>query len=274
MAQIRENDEFYEINGLVTSDGELVTTANPLPVTQAGGAAVSENSTFGLNVARGLVPGMTGVFKAGFNPTFVNGAEESFWTHSVIYPWSAWNSGGTLSCYSSSASDTSTITITGLNSTTWATQTETITLSGTTPVVTTQSFIRINNVTYNGASENVGEIHLDRNGSTVSHIAATAGISQGAQFTVPAGYTAYVMQGTANVGKGNDGLGYFKYRLYGQAFKRAMSFLLYQSTFDYTFSVPLQLPEKTDLDVTMIAANANTPASCEYSILLVANPEE
>jgi hypothetical protein len=33
MAQIRANDEFYETHGLVTSDGELVTTQNPLPVT-------------------------------------------------------------------------------------------------------------------------------------------------------------------------------------------------------------------------------------------------
>lgn len=274
MAQIRENNEFYEVHGLVTSDGELVTTANPLPVTQAGGAAVSENSTFGLNVARGLVLGMTGIFKAGYNPTFVNGAEESFWTHSVIYPWSSWNAGGTLSCYSSSASDTATLTIIGLNSTTWAEQTETITLNGTTPVVTTQSFIRINTVMYNGVTANVGEIHLDRNGTTVAHIAVDAGINQGSQYTVPAGYTAYVMQGTANIGKGNDGIGYFKYRLYGQAFKRAMTFLLYQSTFDYTFAVPLQLPEKTDLDVTLVAANANTPASCEYSILLIANEPE
>jgi hypothetical protein len=272
MAQIRANDEFYETHGLVTSDGELVTTANPLPVTQAGGAAVSENSTFGLNIARGLVSGMSGIFKTGVNSAFSNGVEESFWSHSVIYPWSGWGAGGTLSCYSSSASDTGSLIISGLNSTTWATQTETITLNGTTPVVTSGSFIRINSVRYNSSStSNAGEIHLERNGSTVGHIAAGDGIGQGAQYTVPAGYTAYMMQGTANIGKGQDGTGYFKYRLYGGSFNRAMTFLLYQSTFDYTFAVPLQLPEKTDLDVTMIAANAGTAASCEYSILLIAN---
>ena len=272
MAQIRANDEFYETHGLVTSDGELVTTANPLPVTLAGGAAVSENSTFGLNVARGLVPGMSGLFKTGVNSAFANGSEESFWSHSVIYPWSGWGAGGTLSCYSASASDTGSLIITGLNSTTWATQTETITLNGTTPVVTTGSFIRINSVRYNSSStSNAGEIHLERNGTTVGHISPDNGVAQNAQYTVPAGYTAYVMQGTANIGKGQDGTGYFKYRLYGGSFNRAMTFLLYQSTFDYTFAVPLQLPEKTDLDVTMIAANTGTAASCEYSILLIAN---
>ena len=272
MAQIRQNNEFYETHGLVTSDGELVTTANPLPVTQAGGAAVTENSTFGLNVAMGQVPGMSGVFKTGYNTNFGNGVEESFWSHSELYPWSAWNSGGTLSCYSSSASDTGTLTITGLNSTTWQVQTETITLTGTTPVVTSGSFIRINSLRYNSSSDtNVGEIHAARNGTTVGHIDIGCGVAQNAQYTVPAGYTAYVMQGTANIGKGQDGTGYFKYRLFGGSFNRAMTFLLYQSTFDYTFAVPLQLPEKTDLDVTLVAANSGTAASCEYSILLVAN---
>lgn len=271
MAQIRVNDEYYETHGLVTSDGELVTTANPLPVTQAGGAAVSENSTFGLNVARGLVPGMTGVFKAGYNSAFANGSEESYWSHSELYPWSAWGAGGTLSCVSGSASDTGTLTISGLNSTTWETQTETITLSGTTPVVTTNSFVRLNYAHYNGSSPNVGEIHLNRNGTCVGHIAPNTGIAQGAQYTIPAGYTGYVMQGTANIGKGNDGIGYFKYRPYGGSFQHAMTFLLYQSTFDYTFAVPLALPEKTDMDVTLIASNSGTASSCEYSILLIAN---
>lgn len=271
MAQIRENNEFYEIHGLVTADGELVTTANPLPVTQAGGAAVSENSTFGLNVARGLVPGMSGVFKAGFNPTFAGNVEESFWTHSELYPWSAWNAGGTLSCTSASASDTGTLTLVGLNSSTWAEQTETITLNGTTPVVTTNSFIRLNNIFYNGSTTNVGEIHVYRNGTAVGHITANTGISQGAQYTIPAGYTGYMMQGIANIGKGNDGTGTFRYRINGQSFQTAMTFLLYQSTFSYTFAVPLRLPEKTDLDVLMTASNANTPASCEYSMILMVN---
>jgi hypothetical protein len=33
MSQIRANNEYHETHGLVTSDGNLVTTANPLPVT-------------------------------------------------------------------------------------------------------------------------------------------------------------------------------------------------------------------------------------------------
>lgn len=272
MAQIRQNNEFYETHGLITSDGELVTTANPLPVTMSqGGSGLSENSTFGLNVARGLVDGMIGVFKAGYNSAFANGTEESFWSHSELYPWSAWATPGTLSIVSGSASDTGTVTITGLNSTTWQTQTETVTLTGTTPVVTSLSYVRLNSMLYTGSSTNVGEIHANRNGTCIGHISPGTGVAQGAQYTVPAGYTAYMMQGTANIGKGNDGTGYFKYRLYNGSFQHAMTFLLYQSTFDYTFAVPLPLPEKTDIDVTMIASNSGTAASCEFSMLLIEN---
>ena len=232
----------------------------------------AQNSTFGLDVARGLVPGMKSVFKAGYNPACENNVEESIWSHSVLYPWSGWNSGGTLIANSSSASDTGSLYIVGLDPVTWQEKNETITLNGTNSVATSNSFIRINQVIYNGTSPNAGEIHVYRNGTTVAHINIGAGTAQGAQYTVPAGYTAYIMQGTANIGKGNDGTGYFKYRLYGGSFQRAMTFLLFQSTFDYTFAVPLVLPEKSDLDVTLVSSNAGTAVSCEYGIILIANP--
>lgn len=263
----------FEVNMIANgNNGIVVSAANPFPVTMSqGGSGVSENSTFGLNVAMGLIPGMSGLFKAGYNPTCTNGAEESIWSHSVIYPWSAWGSGGTLSVVSADASDTGTLYIEGLNSTTWEFQSETVTLTGLTPVVTSLSYIRLNFAHYAGGAPNAGEIHVSRNGTIIGHIQVGAGIAQGAQYTIPAGYTGYVMQGTANIGKGNDGTGYFKYRPYGSSFQRAMTFLLYQSTFDYTFAVPLRLPEKTDLDVTLIASNAGTAVTCEYGILLVAN---
>jgi len=47
--------------------------------------------------------------------------------------------------------------------------------------------------------------------------------------------------------------------------------MLYQSTFEYKFTVPLALLEKTDIDVTLLASNANTAASCAYDIILIEN---
>lgn len=228
------------------------------------------NADWYLQVAMGTINGAHGVFKAGFNPT-IGSSEESLWSHSEMYPWASWNSGGTLSCVSSSASDTGQLHITGLKSSDWTEVTEIVTLTGLTPVVTTNSFIRINNVHYFSANVNVGEIHVNRNGVCVGHIDPGNGQGQMAQYTVPAGYTAYILVGNANIGKGNDGTGKFKYRPYGSNFQTAMTFMLYQSTFHFDFKAPLVIPEKTDLDVTLVASNSNTPVSCNYNMILIDN---
>jgi hypothetical protein len=126
-------------------------------------------------------------------------------------------------------------------------------------------------LSFSGADTNVGEIHVYRNGATVGYIGVGEGQGQMAQFSVPAGHTAYILNGNANMGKGNDGFGKFKYRMYGGSFQTAMTFLLFQSTFDYKFEAPLALPEKSDLDVTMLASVSGTACSCAYSLILIAN---
>jgi hypothetical protein len=228
------------------------------------------NADWYLQVAMGNITGARGVFKAGYNGT-VGSTEESLWAHSELYPWSAWNSGGTLSCVSASASDTGTLEIVGLRTGDWAEITETVTMTGTTPAVTTNSFIRINSVHYSSNVPNAGEIHVNRNGTCVGHLDVGNGFAQMAQYTVPAGHTAYILSGTANIGKGNDGTGKFKYRPYGGSFQTAMIFMLYQSTFHFDFKAPLVIPEKTDIDVTLVASNSNTPVTCAYSMVLIAN---
>lgn len=229
------------------------------------------DSTYEMNVARGLVDGQYAVFKAGYNPSIANNTEESLWGHSNLYPWSSWGAGGTLSCVSANAGDTGQLRITGLRTSDWAEITESLTMTGTTPVVTSNSFIRINNVHYFSASVNAGAISISRGATVVGYIEAENGQGQMCQYTVPAGYTAYLLQGNSNMGKGNDGTGKFKYRLFGSNFQTAMTFLLYQSTFGYQFSVPLALPEKTDLDVTMYASVSGTACSCAYDMILIPN---
>jgi hypothetical protein len=249
------------------------SSVNPIyisgAVTTAGGSA--QGKLWFFQIAQGLIAGHRAVFKAGYNPSIANNTEESLWSHSVIYPWASWGAGGTLSCVSASASDVGTLYITGLRSSDWTEVSEQVTLNGTTPVVTTNSFIRINSLSFSGADTNVGEIHVYRNGGTVGYIGVGEGQGQMAQFSVPAGHTAYILNGNANMGKGNDGFGKFKYRMYGGSFQTAMTFLLFQSTFLYTFEAPLALPEKSDLDVTMLASVSGTACSCAYSLILIAN---
>jgi hypothetical protein len=258
----------------ISANTSVNSANNPIyiagAVTTAGGSA--QGKLWFFQIAQGLIAGHIPVFKSGYNPSITNNTEESLWTRSVIYPWSSWGAGGTLSCVSTSASDTGTLTIVGLRSSDWVQITETITLTGTSPKVTTNSFIRINNIYYsNGETANVGEIDMSRNGTVVGTIGVGFGAGQMAQYTVPAGYTAYLLNGRANLGKGNDGIGYFSYRIFGNSFQKAMTFLLFQSTFEYEFQAPLVLPEKTDLDVSLTASVSGTAATCAYSLILIAN---
>lgn len=230
----------------------------------------SDGITNVINIASGQMEGTSAVFKHGFNSSFQNGVEESFWGGSTLYPWTAWDTPGVLSLVSS-AGDTGTVTIDGLDNN-FEIITETKALNGTNAVVTDSSFVRINNMYYNtSATANSGNITASRNSTVIGYIPAGFGTAQMAQYTVPAGYTAYVMQGVANIGKGNDGTGYFKYRLFGGGFQYAFVFLMYQSTFEYKFTIPLALPERTDIDVAMIASNSGTAASCAYDLILIQN---
>lgn len=235
------------------------------PIVRVAGSEIFGN----MNIALGNVPGMTQVFKHGFNSSFANATEESFWDGSVIYPWSAWNSTGTLSVVSSGA-DTGELTIYGLD-TDYNIQQETITLTGTSPVTTDNTWARVHEMSYTDGTPNVGTITATRGATVISQINIGFGRSQQAQYTVPAGHTAFLFSGQANIGKGQDGQGRFKYRLFGQTFQVAIVFLLYESVFEKTFTTPFVLPEKTDLDVTLIANNNGTAASCNYDLILVDN---
>ena len=144
---------------------------------------------------------MTAIFKHGYNATFANGVEESYWGGSVIYPWSAWATPGTLSVVSSNAGDTGSVIITGLDSS-FEILEETVAMNGTTPVVTTGTFARINNMYYNtSGSSNAGNVTASLGATVVGYITAGFGSAQMAQYTVPAGYTAYMVEGAITSGQ-------------------------------------------------------------------------
>ena len=101
---------------------------------------------FYLAVAKGDFTGYSNVSKFGINSTVGSGGFESIWEGSSLYPWPT--DVQTLSVVSASANDASggtgarTVEIQGLD-TNWDVVTETITMNGVTPVVTTQTFRRV-----------------------------------------------------------------------------------------------------------------------------------
>ena len=110
-----------------------------------------------------------------------------------------WNDGGQyvhpsaavqMSCVSTSASDTMTIVISGLDAN-YETIAEIVQLNGTTPVTTTNLFYRINSATILSGS-NVGDITVSEGGTVYANIEATLGTTQACVYTVPANHSLHL----------------------------------------------------------------------------------
>jgi len=145
-------------------------------------------------VALGLVDGVSFVYKWGENKD-VDGATEDVWTPGGSR--TDLTTASTLTIVSTSNEDGAgtqtgalSMVIEGLDSD-WLEQVESVTLTGTTPIVTTSTWLRINRmyVTSSGSEQhNVGDINVTATtgGSTQGQIAATTAQTQSTHFAVPA----------------------------------------------------------------------------------------
>lgn len=163
----------------------------------AGGQPSLRSLDFNLAVAQGRVPGVTGLSISGYRlssgtgflPAWEDGTYVYFPSAQVVRVWSA------------SASDTNvSVLINGLDAD-YVQQTETVVLTnGTTGVLSTKQFLRINSISLTRAPNNVGLIHAGNSDKsiTLAYIGTaannSAGRSQMTVYTVPAGYTFYLTQ--------------------------------------------------------------------------------
>ena len=233
-----------------------------------------------LQVARGLVTGTRIDQRSGYNPDISSGGSgESIWAEGGIYPYTSWTTAQKLYVISTSASDTGqTIQINGLDSS-YNEIYETITTNGTTAVATTKNFIRIHTATITSANTpNVGEVTFrltSGTGTVIARIGAGLSITKLSQYTVPAGYTGYILYGDATTfrgGAGNIGsLLKMFVRPYGGTFFCAFQAEVVNGYYRNDFTIPMTLPEKTDIDVQIVADGNNTIATCNYQVLLVQN---
>jgi len=180
----------------------LVTNLSPaaMPSVTVQGAF----EPFELQVARGQIAGHSPFLLYGYSANLSNTAFGPLWeglTQSGgLYPFPA--SAAQLTIVSTSASDTSAlkVQITGLDAN-FAPISEVIALNGTTNVTSVNSYLRINNCTVTNGT-NVGNISFKQGSTLLAQINAGLGVTQASVYTVPAGYTLYILRSfkTANIG--------------------------------------------------------------------------
>jgi hypothetical protein len=224
------------------------------------------------SIAQSQLDGYSMVHVTGYNPDVDSGADETVWSAGGLYPWSVWDSTRVVTVVSASNLDQGSVVVSGLDAS-YNAITEEINCAGTTPTTGSVQFKRVNSAVYkNGVANNAGAITLTGNGNTIGTIEAGIGQTLNGIYTVPAGYTAYIVTGDFSVQKGEDSQVRFFVRPFGQSFRIVHIGEVYQGTYRYDYVVPVAMPEKTDLDVqAALVETNNTRVTTNFSMILVRN---
>lgn len=230
-----------------------------------------------MNIARGLLKGVSNIHKFGAVPSMAVNTTGSVWDVSdTVYPWSAFASASAVTVDRANAGDASkVITIEGLDEN-YEEVTDTCTLTNATGNTTDggTTFIRVFRAFVSTGVTNLGNIDIKVSTTVVARITANLGQTLMAIYTVPAGYTAYMMRGVMTVAANADATGNMFVRYFGQdAFRIAHTFEVSGTggTYDYDFSVPQVIPEKSDIDVRAKVRSNNARATAAFDIILKQN---
>ena len=277
-------DEVYDVVMVANKNGQVVTADNPFPVTigegGASGGTISAKP-WGLDVSQGNVTGHTFIHKFGAVPAMSQNTSGSVWDkNDTMYPWSAFTTAGPISILTTSANGSTvttdsglSVTIEGLDSD-YAPLADTLTISGST-ATGTQSFKRVFRAyVTDGASSNTSQIRMRRGGTEVARINIGKAQTLMAVYTVPAGKTGYMMQGTCSIQAGADATGDMFVRYFGQStFRVGHSFEVSGAGgfYNFKFGFPIPIPEKSDIDVRAAMRSNNARLTASFDMLLVDN---
>lgn len=233
---------------------------------------VGTSEPFELQVSRNQIPGHRFVHRIAAVPSMSVNTTGTVWdVDDTLYPWSAWDTPGTLSVARADAGDADkNVVISGLDLL-YNEITETVTLTAASGNTTSNSFSRVLSARMNGTSLNVGAVTITRGATAVAKINAGVGQTLLGVYTIPAGYTAYLSQGVMTIQTGGDATGFFDYRVPGDRFVIGHTFEVASSEYHYGFACPLALPEKSDIDVRAAVRTNNSRVTAAYDMILIKN---
>ena len=223
----------------------------------------SKNTVPALSISAGADDEVSYVHQFGFTDGIASSdTPVSIHPSHSLYPFLTSASQLTLA---STLSDTNNVTVYGLDAN-YDMIDEVVTLNGVTGVLTTQSFLRVHSIVCN--TTNTGVITAKVGADTLAEIRPNQLKSLMAVYTVPKGYTAFIMGVDASVNKGHDAVVDMYARASGD-FKIQFTSDVYQSAYSYRPAIPIKLPEMTDIDFRVSGVeNSNTRVACGFELVL------
>lgn len=224
---------------------------------------------FELQVARGQVAWHSRLLKFGNNPA-INEIEETVWEAGGIYVYPS--SAITLTATSSAGATDSAVAIrvSGLDAN-YNEISDNIVLSGAGTATTTKQFLRVNRAFVTGSKAITGVVSFTNGGTTYATLNSDNQTLM-ALWTVPAGYTGYIVQTDVTVlTEANNKFGTIRLmtRLPGSVFRTQDLFSAQNSNVTRTYSLPLPIPEKTDIEFRAIGSSANAALHVSATLELI-----
>ena len=238
-----------------------------------------------LAISRGQLEGFRPVIRSGFNPDVDAGAVQSVWDQGALYVFPP--SPSVMGVSSTSPSDAAagtgarTLTVSGLDAD-YNPISELVTLNGQNQVSTVQQFLRVFGLSAQSAGSggvNVGDIYCGT-GAPVAGVPPTIysrmrpgfNLSQGVQYTIPAGFTGYVINALASAmtsGTNQSTIVSIRRRVLGGVFNRTYSLVIAGQIADASGQLYVRYPEKTDIDVSVETTDNNIIVGAQLRLLLV-----
>ena len=256
-------------------------------------ASISQKQTsepFELQLARGQILGHRHVHKFGYNDA-VGNSTETIWFQGAAYTWptaaALLEITSTHNTEDVTAGDgAQTVILEGLDAN-YAEISEEVTLTGQTAATTAKSYLRLHrmyvnrtgtNATNTGViyAANASGSHSTGTPTDVSLIYSTIGATEGQTlqcfYTVPAGYTAYLVSVSGGSSDGTNATTLtLKARTLGSGFRSKDKFIVFKSHQSHPYPVPTKFLEKTDLELQGIAAASTTDVAADFDLILVSN---
>jgi len=243
--------------------------AIPSSITRFG-----KTEPFYLQVARGQIENHKHVFKFGFNPD-INGTEETIWDVGGIYayPASAVTMTATTTAGVPATDNGVKITIVGLDAD-YNEVSQEITLAGSGTATTTQTFLRVFRAFVSGSQAPTDDVNITNGGTTYARVTLNDNQTLMAVWTVPAGYTAYFLAGSISLGTANINqylTARLIARLSGGVFRTQQKVTLDSGSFQQEYLIPLEFPEKTDIEARAVSSGSNNAVSATFDIIYIKN---
>ena len=232
-----------------------------------------------------LPAGFGQIHKFGAVPAMSQDTNGTIWDEDdTIYPWSTIDSNGVLTVSvvapnnegsARTTHDGDSVEIQGLDSN-YELQTETVTISGSS-ATTTNTYKRVFRASYScidNFEPNSERIIIKSGTTTVAKILEGVGQTLMSIYTIPAGFTGYLMRldvtasgtatGSFKLFARPGGVGTFQIRHVAEVNGVGGSYQL-------EYPVPQSFTEKTDIDARMHTLSNNGRYTCTFDILLVDN---